>query len=44
MEIPRSLAPDVQIPEPIEYKDDASEVENLKNQVDEIFVKVDQVK
>nr|XP_027118847.1 transcription factor GTE6-like isoform X1 [Coffea arabica] len=43
MEIPRSLAPDVQIPEPIEYKDDASEVENLKNQVDEIFVKVDQL-
>lgn len=43
MEIPHSLAPDVQIPEPIEYKDNASDVENLKNQVDEIFVKVDQL-
>ncbi|KAL3507604.1 hypothetical protein ACH5RR_032986 [Cinchona calisaya] len=43
MEIPESLAPDVQISEPVEYKVSGSEVENLTIQVDEIFVKVDQL-
>lgn len=44
MDITHGLVADVQVPEPIESKENASDVENIKFQVDKIFSKVDQVR
>lgn len=43
MEINHGMVADVQIPNLVEMKGDESNMENFKFQLDEMFVKVDQV-